>query len=217
MRWNFSRWAGSTIRSATMCSPPVSSDVSPNRNVPPARDEPLREAPDGRVAAEPRRRVGLPALGADHQLLQGNLFALQAGGLVHEVLGRAAGTLDRRQIAVPLDRERHHRLAGAGDAVGDPLGPVGLDADDDDGCHVGVAAGTDQGAEVQVEIGPELQPTVRVRQRHRALHDPPDRLDRRVGHVVDRQQQDVVAAADGAVGTPVPRNVRPALMPTALP
>ncbi len=102
-----------------------------------------------------------------------------------------------------LDGEGRDRFAGRGDAVDDPLRPVRLDPDDDHGGDVRVGAGADQGAEVQLEIGAELQPAVWMRQRQDALDDPGHRLDRRVGQVVDRQHDDVVAAPDPAIGTHV--------------
>ena len=95
------------------------------------------------------------------------------------------------------------RLAGGGDAVDDALGPAVLDADHHDRRDVRVAAGADQRAEVQVEVGAELQPAVRMRNRHRALDVVRDRLGRGVGQVVDRQDDDVVAHADAAVLAPV--------------
>ena len=49
------------------------------------------------------------------------------------------------------------------------FGPLLLDADHDDRGDVRIAAGADQRAEVQVEIGAELQPAIRMRNRHRSL------------------------------------------------
>src|SRR3712207_9567144 len=56
-----------------------------------------------------------------------------------------------------------------GDAAGDLLRPVGLDADDDDGGDVRITTGPDHGPEVEREVLPVLQPPVGVGQRHRAL------------------------------------------------
>jgi hypothetical protein len=106
-------------------------------------------------------------------------------------------------VAVQLDAEADHRLAGALDAVDDLLRPAVLDADHDHGRHVGVAAGADQRAEVQVQVGAELQPAVGVRDRHRALDVVRHGLGGRVGQVVQRQDDDVVADADAAVLAPV--------------
>ncbi len=74
-----------------------------------------------------------------------------------------------------------------------------LDADHDDRGNVRVGAGSDQRAEVQVEVGAELQPSVRMRDRERTLDVVRDRFARRVRQVVDRQQDHVVADADAAV------------------
>ena len=74
-----------------------------------------------------------------------------------------------------------------------------LDADHDDRGDVRIAARADQRAEVQVEVGAELQPAVRMRNRQRALDVVRDRFGRGVGQVVDRQDDDVVAHADAAV------------------
>ena len=70
---------------------------------------------------------------------------------------------------------------------------------DDDRGDVGIGARADQRAEMQVEIGAELQPPVRMRDRHRALDVVRDSLARRVRQVVDRQDDDVIAHADAAV------------------
>src|SRR5256885_2027857 len=72
-------------------------------------------------------------------------------------------------ITSSFDAEAGDRLAGLGDAVDHPLGPAILDADDDDGSHIGVGAGADQCTEVQIQIGAELQPPVGMRQRQGAL------------------------------------------------
>jgi hypothetical protein len=94
-------------------------------------------------------------------------------------------------------------LAGRGDAVRDLLGPAVLDADDDDRGDVRIAAGADQGAEVKVEVGAELQPPVRMRDRQRALDVVRDRLGGGVRQVVERQDDDEVADADAAVLAPI--------------
>ena len=102
-------------------------------------------------------------------------------------------------VAVQLDAEAGHRLAGLGDAVDDALGPAVLDADHHHGGDVGVGAGADQRAEMQLEVGAELQAAVGMRDRHRALDVVGDRLARGVRQIVDRQDDDVVAHADAAV------------------
>ena len=102
-------------------------------------------------------------------------------------------------IAVELDAEAHHRLSGRGDAVDHLLRPLLLDADHDDGGDVRVGAGADQRAEMEVEVGAELQPAIRMRNRERTLDVVRDGLARRVRQVVDRQDDDVVADADAAV------------------
>jgi hypothetical protein len=93
-----------------------------------------------------------------------------------------------------------HRLAGGGLMPSTTfLRPAVLDADHHHGRHVGVAAGADQGAEVQIQVGAELQPAVGVRDRQRALDVVGHGLGRRVGQVVQRQDDDVVAHAHAAV------------------
>ena len=63
----------------------------------------------------------------------------------------------------------------------------------------GLLPGADQRAEVEIEVGAELQPAVRMRNRQRPLDVVRDRFARGVGQVVDRQDDDVVAHADAAV------------------
>src|SRR5205814_8575047 len=68
------------------------------------------------------------------------------------------------------------------------------------GSDVRIRAGTDQRAEMQVQVGAELQPPIGMRQRHRALDVVLHRLRGGVREIVDRQDDDVVAHADAAVG-----------------
>ena len=116
---------------------------------------------DGRIGAAARGRVRLAALGRDPQLGQRALDALLLARPLQILARRLRRPHDRVVVAVQLDAEAGHRLAGRGDAVDDLLGPVVLDADDDDRGDVRIAAGADQRAEVQVEVGAELQPAVR--------------------------------------------------------
>jgi hypothetical protein len=74
-----------------------------------------------------------------------------------------------------------------------------LDADDDNGRDVRIAAGADKRAKMQVEVGTELQPPVRMGNRQRPLDVMDDRLGRRVGKIGDRQDDHVIAHADAAV------------------
>src|SRR4029453_16193057 len=57
--------------------------------------------------------------------------------------------------------------------------------------------------EVQLEVGAELQPPVRMRDRHRAHDVPRDALRGRVRNVVDREDDAVVAHASPAVRAPI--------------
>ena len=154
---------------------------------------------DRRVGAAAAGGVALAALGADPQLVDRAHLALLLAGPLHVLARRLAGAQDGVVVAVALDAEADHRLAGGGDAVDDPLRPAVLDADDDDRGDVRVAAGADQRAEVQFQVGAELQPAVGVRDRHRALDVVRDGLGRGIGQVVQRQHDDVVAHADAAV------------------
>src|SRR3546814_7195305 len=79
-------------------------------------------------------------------------LALQLGRPLHEFLGLARGVRHHLDLAVTLDGEAFHRLAGLANAVDHAAGPLRLDADDDDRGDVGALAGADQGAEVQLEV-----------------------------------------------------------------
>ena len=102
-------------------------------------------------------------------------------------------------VAVQLDAEALHRLACRRNAVDDLLRPLILDADDDDGRDIRIAARPDQRAEMQVEVGAELQPAVRMGNRQRSLDVMGDRLGGCVGKIIDRQDDHVIAHADTAV------------------
>jgi hypothetical protein len=140
-----------------MCSAPVISEVSPKKPVMPSGSSLSYMLPT--VGQEPRPVV---------VSLSPHLVDTQSSEIEHssrcssvaqwtKSLAFPAGGADRLEIAVLLDRELGHGLAGLADAVGDALGPARLDADHDDGGDVGVGAGADHGAEMQVEILAELQ------------------------------------------------------------
>ena len=69
----------------------------------------------------------------------------------------------------------------------------------------GIGAGADQCAEEELEVLAELQPPIGVGQRHRALDVVGDRFGGRIGEIVERQDDDVVAHADAAVLAPPAR------------
>ena len=106
-------------------------------------------------------------------------------------------------IAVELDAEPLHGLAGCGDSVGHSLGPLLLDPDDDDRGDVGIAPSADQRPEMQLQIGAELKPTVRMRDRQGAFDVIGDRLRRGIRQIVDRKDDDVIAHPDAAVFTAI--------------
>ena len=94
-----------------------------------------------------------------------------------------------------------------GDAVDDAAGPRRLDADDDARGHVRVRADADQGAEEELEVFAELQTAVGVRQSERSLDVVRHRLARRIGQIVERQDDDMIANADTSVLAPIPVEV----------
>ena len=71
---------------------------------------------DRRVGTAARRGIGLTALGGHPQLGQRGFLALQLRRPVHVLTGRLGGTHDGVVIAVQLDAEAGHRLAGGSDA-----------------------------------------------------------------------------------------------------
>src|SRR5690606_17616204 len=107
-------------------------------------------------------------------------------------------------VAVQFYAESGHGLAGGGNGVHHALGPAFFDADDHDCRDVRVAAGTDQRAEMQFQVFAELQAAVGMRQGHRALDVVGDGFGGRVGNVVDRQDDDVVAHTDASVVAAIP-------------
>jgi len=155
------------------------------------------------VGQEARPEVGLAALGGDPELVHPALLALDLRGVHQELLRAAAGHLDDLEVAMALDGEAGHRLAALRDALDHAPGPARLDADDDHRGDVRVRPGPDQRAEMQREVLAELQPPIGVRQGHRALDVVGDGLAGRVGQVVQRQDDHVVADADAPVGTAI--------------
>ncbi|MGF6986996.1 hypothetical protein QFZ99_006537 [Paraburkholderia atlantica] len=98
-----------------------------------------------------------------------------------------------------FDAEAHHRFAGLRNPIDDTLGPALLDTDYHHRRDVRIAACADQRAEMQFEVGAELQPPIRMRQRHGPLDVVFDRLRRGIGQIVDRQDDHVVAYAHAAI------------------
>src|SRR5262245_24756127 len=166
------------------------------------RDELVVHVAHGRARGEAGGRVGLAALGGYPQIGDRAFLAGELGGPLQKILGRARRLGDGAEIAGALDAEAGDRLAGRRDAVDDAPGPAVLDADHHHRRDVRVGAGADQGAEEQVEVGAELQPPVGVRQRQGALDVVRHRFARRVGEIVERKDDDVVAHAGAAVLAP---------------
>ena len=152
-----------------------------------------------RVGREARGRVRLAALGGDPEVVDRAGLALQLGGRLHVLFGLARGVGHHLDLAVAFDGEALDRLAGLGDAVDHAAGPLRLDADDDDGGDVGIAAGADQGAEVQLQVFTELQAPIVVRQGQAALDVVRHLLAGGIGKVVQGQDDHVIADADPAV------------------
>ncbi len=166
------------------------------------RDQLVVHVADGRAGREAGRGVALTALGRHPQLGNIALFALELGGPLHVVLGDARCLRDRVDVAVELDAEAGHRLAGLLDALDDAGGPAVLNADDDDRGDVWIGAGADQRAEMQFEVLAELQTSIGVRNRHRTFDVVGDRLARGIREIVERQNDDVVSHTDAVVLPP---------------
>ena len=122
---------------------------------------------------------------------------------MNEVLGSPAGIHDGLQIAVLLDREADHRLAGCRDAVHHLLGPARFDADDNACGDVRVGTRADDGPEMQLEIFAELEAAIGMRNGHRALDVVGHGLAGRVRDVVQRQDDDMIAHTHPAIFTPI--------------
>src|SRR3546814_20008200 len=95
------------------------------------------EVADRRVGGEARGGIRLAALGRDPELVDRAGLALQLGRPLHEFLGLARGVRHHLDLAVTLDGEAFHRLAGLANAVDHAAGPLRLDADDADSGSVG--------------------------------------------------------------------------------
>jgi hypothetical protein len=171
--------------------------VSPNTSV--VRIELVEGVADGRIRAAARGGVGFAALGRHPQILQRPLLAAQLARHLHELARRARGAHDGVVVAMQLDAEADHRLAGLLDAFHHARSPLLLDADHYHRGDVRIRAGADQRAEVQLQVGAELQPAVGMRQRQRALDVVRHGLGRCVREIVDRQDDDVVTHADPSI------------------
>jgi hypothetical protein len=126
-------------------------------------------------------------------------LARELACLLHELLGDPRGGAERLQVTVALDGEAGHGFAGRRNACDDTLGPVRLDAHDHRRRHVGVGAGADEGAEGEIEVGTVLQAAVVVWQRERTGNSMGDGLTHRVGEIIHRKNDHIIAHADAAI------------------
>src|SRR5262249_28277013 len=170
--------------------------------VDPLRYELVVHVADGRAGGEAGGGIGLAALGGDPQVGDGALLARKLRGPLQVVLGDARGLGDGAEVARAFYAESRDRFSGRRDAVDHALGPTVLDADDHHGRHVGVCAGPGRRAEERVEVFAELQSAIGVRQLHGALDFVGHRLARRIGKVVEWQDDHVIALPDAAVLAP---------------
>ena len=118
---------------------------------------------------------------------------------MHEFLGLARSGADGLKVAVLFDGKAFHGLACFGNAVDDALGPLGFNADNDNGGHVGVGAHADQRAKMQVKIFAKLQAAIGVRQGQGALDVVAYCFAGGVGQVVQGQDNNMVADAHAAI------------------
>ncbi len=192
-------------RLAQTTSAPVSSEVSPKQVVAPSGSSLSIRLPT--VGQEPRPEVVSLSPHFVETKSSSMEQASRCFSLAHCTNSRALreALAIVHDVAVALDRESGDRLAGFGDAVDDAAGPARLDADDDAGGDVGIAAGADERAEMEFEIFAELQAAIGVRQRQRALDVVGDRFGGGVGKIIERQNHDVIANADAPVFPAVPR------------
>ena len=200
--YHFSPMALVAARSLAMCSAAGDLAGLAEDAVNALRDQLVVHVADGRAGAEAGGGVALAAFRRDPQIGDAAFFLFQLGCPVQEFLGLVGGLGDGGDVAVALDAEADHGLAGFRDALDHAVGPAVLDADHHDGCDVRVAAGADQGAEMQIEVGAELQAAVGVRDRQRALDVVGDRLAGRIREIVERQDDDMIAHADALVLAP---------------
>ncbi len=98
-----------------------------------------------------------------------------------------------------FDGEAGDGLAGFRDAVDNPTCPGRLDTDDHAGCHIRIRPRTDERAEEQLEILTELQPTVGMGERQRALDVVRHRLARGIRKVIERENDYMITNADAPV------------------
>ena len=105
MNMNCSRTASLAQRAATICSPPVSSVVSPKHEVVAERMQLVEGVADGRIGAAARGGVGLAALGRDPELGDRAGLALLLARPLHVLARRLRGAHDGVVVAVALDAE----------------------------------------------------------------------------------------------------------------
>ena len=201
---NFCAISGETARAAARCSAPVSSEVSPKQPYSPSGTSLSYMLPTVGQEASPVVVSLSPHLAATHRSVSAHSSRTFSEARMHELLGLARGGGDGRDVAVALDREARHRLAGLGDAVDDTVWvqpgsmPMTMQA-----ATLGLAPVPIMVRKCSSRSCAELQPAVGVRQGDGALDVGGDRLAGGVGDIVERQDGDVVAHADPAVLAPV--------------
>src|SRR5207302_516769 len=98
-----------------------------------------------------------------------------------------------------FDGESSNGLSGFGDSIDDLLRPNRFDSDDHARRDIRILSGSDQRIEMKLEVFTELQASIWMRQRHRTLNMAGDSLASGVRQIVQRKNDNIIAAADAAV------------------
>ena len=119
--------------------------------------------------------------------------------MLHHAIGRAGGIGDGVDVAILFDGEAFHRFAGLRDAFNNAPGPARFNANHHHASDIRVGPRADKRAEMQIKIGAELQAAIGVRNRERALDIIGNSFAGRVGKIVHRQDDDMVAHTHAAI------------------
>ena len=178
-----------------------------HQHAPALRDQDFAGETVRGVARQAGRGIRGAAFGAEEDLAQRRRRALLEADAAGEILGVARRSLDRAdEAALAPDVDGRDRLARGRDVVSEVFGGHAFFfevVDDDDRADIGVHGGAGQEAARHAQVGRDLAAAVGVHDRQGAMDGIGHALADAVGVDRARENQQVVADADIAVGAQV--------------
>jgi hypothetical protein len=147
----------------------------------------------------------MAALDADEKIGQRAWFASDSRRHMDELDKTAdAALLHGEHILVRLsERDTLHCFVGLGDPADDEVRHRGINADNENRCHVGIARQADELLDMDRKIGLDLAAAIARRHEDDPRHPARDALGHAHRQAVDAKNQNVVPHASGTIAAPV--------------